>query len=161
MNRHRLYVHSKKILTPILLSALGIASVYGLLYFWVVPLIFKPEPPAFPGAEGFGSNTPGGRFGKVLLVTNLSDTTDINHPDYVGSLRWALEHSWENDHGNPYGDRRFIVFNVSGTINLVDKLYVRFPFVTIAGYTLSLHDALPISEERRVGKECKIGRAHV
>ena len=26
-------------------------------------------------------------------------------------------------------------------------------------YTLSLHDALPISEERRVGKECKIGRA--
>ena len=24
-----------------------------------------------------------------------------------------------------------------------------------------LHDALPISEERRVGKECKIGRAHV
>ena len=29
-------------------------------------------------------------------------------------------------------------------------------------YTLSLHDALPIrSEERRVGKECKIGRAHV
>ena len=27
------------------------------------------------------------------------------------------------------------------------------------GSTLSLHDALPISEERRVGKECKIGRA--
>ena len=26
-------------------------------------------------------------------------------------------------------------------------------------YTLSLHDSLPISEERRVGKECKIGRA--
>ena len=24
---------------------------------------------------------------------------------------------------------------------------------------LSLHDALPISEERRVGKECRIGRA--
>ena len=34
--------------------------------------------------------------------------------------------------------------------------------IVIAGgilwnYTLSLHDALPISEERRVGKECKIG----
>ena len=27
-------------------------------------------------------------------------------------------------------------------------------------YTLSLHDALPISEERRVGKECS-RRAHV
>lgn len=133
MNRHRLYVRSKKILNPILLSILGVVSIYSLLYFWVVPLILKPEPPAFPGAEGFGSNTPGGRFGKVLIVTNLNDTTDINHPDYVGSLRWALEHSWENDNGNPYGDRRFIVFNVSGTINLVDKLYVRFPFVTIAG----------------------------
>ena len=31
----------------------------------------------------------------------------------------------------------------------------------IGEYTLSLHDALPMSEERRVGKECKIGRAHV
>ena len=26
-------------------------------------------------------------------------------------------------------------------------------------YTLSLHDALPRSEERRVGKECSIGKS--
>ena len=36
--------------------------------------------------------------------------------------------------------------------DLIKKFYIR-------DYTLSLHDALPISEERRVGKECKIGRA--
>ena len=38
------------------------------------------------------------------------------------------------------------------------------PLALWTAYTLSLHDALPIytlSEERRVGKECKIGRAHV
>ena len=29
--------------------------------------------PAFPGAEGFGSDTPGGRGGKLLFVTNTLD----------------------------------------------------------------------------------------
>ena len=30
-----------------------------------------PALPAFPGAEGFGSTTPGGRGGQVLIVSTL------------------------------------------------------------------------------------------
>src|SRR5213075_2824785 len=40
--------------------------------------------PAFPGAEGFGATTAGGRGGKVIAVTNLSD-------DGPGSFRAACE----------------------------------------------------------------------
>ncbi len=40
--------------------------------------------PAFPGAEGFGANTPGGRGGKIHFGTNLDDAGP-------GSLRAACE----------------------------------------------------------------------
>jgi hypothetical protein len=89
--------------------------------------------PAFPGAEGYGSETEGGRFGKIIFVTNLNDTTDVNNHEYQGSLRWAIQHTWPDDVDDPYDQRRIIVFKVGGEIKLTDALYITNPFTTIAG----------------------------
>ncbi|MDO5446402.1 MAG: thrombospondin type 3 repeat-containing protein [Prevotellaceae bacterium] len=74
--------------------------------------------PSFPGAEGGGMFTFGGRGGKVLTVTNLND-------DGPGSFRWACEQ----------GGARIVVFNVAGVIRLKSPLSVRAPYITIAGQT--------------------------
>jgi pectate lyase len=76
------------------------------------------EVPAFPGAEGHGAQTSGGRGGKVWLVTNLNDSGP-------GSLREAVEAK----------DPRIVVFQVSGTIALKRGLGIRNPNITIAGQT--------------------------
>lgn len=72
--------------------------------------------PAFPGAEGFGANTPGGRGGQVLLVTNLDDSGP-------GSLRAACMAKGP----------RIVVFRVAGTIALKTPISVTEPYLTIAG----------------------------
>lgn len=74
--------------------------------------------PAFPGAMGFGSATPGGRGGRVLRVTNLNDSGR-------GSLRAAVEAT----------GRRVVVFRVAGTITLQYRLTVKNPYITILGQT--------------------------
>lgn len=79
---------------------------------------------AFPGAEGFGKYTSGGRGGKVVYVTTLAD--DANG-ETEGSLRWALKQ---------YPDTPLTVcFAVSGEIRLVKDLRVNRKNYTIAGQT--------------------------
>ncbi|MEQ8554835.1 MAG: pectate lyase [Cyclobacteriaceae bacterium] len=79
---------------------------------------FSQKKPAFPGAEGFGAYSKGGRGGIVLHVVNLNDRGP-------GSLRWAIEHKGP----------RTVVFDVSGTIEIKDRLTIENPYITIAGQT--------------------------
>lgn len=74
--------------------------------------------PSFPGAEGGGMYTFGGRGGKVITVTSLADSGP-------GTLREACE----------AGGARTVVFNVSGIIKLERPIIVRAPYITIAGQT--------------------------
>jgi len=87
-----------------------------------IPFAAKPDDlpqstiPAFPGAEGGGKYSFGGRGGKVIVVTNLND----NGP---GSFRFACEQ----------GGARIVVFNVAGIIKIKSPLIIRAPYITIAG----------------------------
>jgi hypothetical protein len=74
--------------------------------------------PAFPGAEGAGAATPGGRGGRVYVVNSLADSGP-------GTFREAAE-----------ADRpRVVVFGVAGLITLESPVEINHPFLTLAGQT--------------------------
>ncbi|PAP78622.1 hypothetical protein BSZ37_02535 [Rubrivirga marina] len=77
--------------------------------------------PAFPGAEGYGMWTVGGRGGDVYRVTTLEDYDEGETP-IPGSLREAVEAEGP----------RTVVFRVTGTIRLKRRLEVWNPYLTVA-----------------------------
>ncbi len=97
---------------------LGIAVVVLFVGWASAHAVSTDTTPAFPGAEGCGATTPGGRGGRVIEVTNLNDSGP-------GSLRAACEAEGP----------RIVVFQVAGLISLEQPIYVRNPFLTLAAQT--------------------------
>ncbi len=100
-----------------LFSVLVLAGVGSVIAEEVAKL------PAFPGAEGFGAKSIGGRGGRVIKVTTLE-------PTGPGSIEQALSAKGP----------RIIVFEVSGVIKAPRRgkyfsINIREPNVTIAGQT--------------------------
>ena len=107
-----------------------IANIQPALAEWAkkgkpfIPWASKPDDlpqakvPAFPGAEGGGAFSFGGRGGKIYVVTNLNDSGP-------GSLREGCEAAGP----------RIIVFNVAGIIHLTMPIDIEAPYITIAGQT--------------------------
>ena len=95
-------------------TAAWAATVLGGLT-WAAVAADKPLP-AFPGAEGWGCVTPGGRGGKVYVVTTLAS-------DGPGSLQEACAAKGP----------RIVVFAVSGVIR--NTITIEHSNITIAGQT--------------------------
>jgi pectate lyase len=99
-------------------AVLGLGGAGATLIVTPDGLVSAPEPtPAFPGAEGYGRYTTGGRGGAVYYVTTLEDNSN------PGSLRYAVTRT----------GARTVLFKVSGTIFLNSNLNITNPNITIAG----------------------------
>jgi len=92
-------------------------KLFSSFTFLSLVLTVFAQTPAFPGAEGGGMYTSGGRGGKVLYVSSLADDNS------VGTFRWAVNQSGV----------RTILFKVSGIISLTKPLSIKNGDLTIAG----------------------------
>ena len=91
---------------------------------------YRADLVAFPGAEGFGRFTTGGRMtdrrgAKVYYVTRNDDCPDDNLVE--GTLRWALKTGDDTP--------RTVLFRTCGTIYLTSTLSLTHPNITIDGQT--------------------------
>ena len=91
---------------------------------------YKADLVAFPGAEGFGRFTTGGRMtdnrgARVYYVTRNDDCSDNNLVE--GTLRWALKTGDDTP--------RTVLFRTCGTIYLTSNLSLSHPNITIDGQT--------------------------
>lgn len=90
-------------------------TLFLLLSFFAITCM-QAQQIAFPGAEGYGKWTVGGRGGRILTVTNLNDSGE-------GSFRDAVEQT----------GARIVIFAVDGNIELKSPLCVNNDSITIAG----------------------------
>lgn len=108
--------------------------VFALLLLLLPHGLQGQRQPAFPGAEGFGKYTSGGRGGRVVYVTNLNDA--LQGKSYEGSLRKALQ--------TPGSDPVTVVFRCGGVIELREELECSRSNITLAGQT-ALGDGICIA----------------
>lgn len=90
-------------------------TLFLLLSFFAITCM-QAQQIAFPGAEGYGKWTVGGRGGRILTVTNLNDSGE-------GSFRDAVEQT----------GARIVIFAVDGNIELKSPLCVNNDSITIVG----------------------------
>lgn len=93
-----------------------------LAMFWTT--VLQAQQPAFPGAEGAGMFTTGGR-GTPTVATTVFEVTNLLDDGLPGSLRYALSTA---------ATYRTVVFRVSGTIHLNSGLNIPAN-TTLAGQT--------------------------
>jgi len=104
------------------MSATAIGKYYIFsIYFCLLTIVLPwrvDALPVIPGGKGFGMDTPAGRGGKVIHVTNLNAGGE-------GSLKSAID---------AFGPR-VVIFEVSGNIVFNGRYKIKNPFITIAGQT--------------------------
>lgn len=80
-----------------------------------LPVAIFAQTLAFPGADGAGKYTVGGRGGQVYYVNSLEDTLVGNKKTSEGTLRWCTQRKGP----------KIILFKVAGVIHLKRRLYIR------------------------------------